>query len=189
MGRRQQPEIRERLLDGCVGHLLEHGLPVTSLTPVAAAVGVSPRMLIYHFATKDRLVRSALIEARRRQRALFDDALRHRPGTPYVDTLASAWATLSGPAARRYVRLFSVVHALPSAETPWPNFPVMAVHDWLPTITAGPRADCHPRADVLATLVLGVVRGLLLDDRATGEHDRAGEAFAAFLDLLAGRGR
>ncbi|MEU7614119.1 TetR/AcrR family transcriptional regulator [Micromonospora sp. NPDC049204] len=189
MGRRPQPEIRERLLDGCVDHLLEHGLPVTSLTPVAAAVGVSPRMLIYHFTTKDRLVRSALIEARRRQRALFEDVLRHRPGTPYVDTLAAAWATLSGPAARRYVRLFSVVHALPPAETPWQDFPVMAVHDWLPTIADGLRADRHPQADALATLVLGVTRGLLLDDRSTGEHDRVGEAFVAFLGLLAGHRR
>ncbi|MEU5782283.1 TetR/AcrR family transcriptional regulator [Micromonospora lupini] len=186
MGRRPQPEIRDRLLDGCVDHLLEHGLPVTSLTPVATALGVSPRMLIYHFATKDRLVRAALVEARRRQRALFDEALRHRPDTRYVDTLAAAWTTLSGPGGSRYARLFSVVHALPPSETPWPDFPTMAVHDWLPTIAAGLRADGHASPDVLATLVLGVARGLLLDDRATGEHDRAAEAYRAFLALLDG---
>jgi AcrR family transcriptional regulator len=185
MGRRRQPEIRQRLLDGCTRYLLEHGLPVGSLRTLADAVGTSPRMLIYHFATKDQLVREALIEARHRQRRLFEDALRQRPGQRYVDTLATAWHTLTGPEARQYVELFSTVHALPPASTPWPDFPTMAVHDWLPFIEAGLHADGHPTPGALATLVLAVTRGLLLDRRATGEHKRADEAYQAFVEMLA----
>ncbi|HYN96363.1 MAG TPA: TetR/AcrR family transcriptional regulator [Pilimelia sp.] len=184
MGRRPQPQIRERLLDGCTRHLLDHGLPVPSLRPLADAVGTSPRMLIYHFGTKERLVMAALIEARHRQRRLFDAALRPRPGTDYADTLATAWRVLAGAEARRYVRLFSAVHAMPPSQLPWEQFPVMAVHDWLPTIEEGLRVGGHPDPGAAATLTLAVVRGLLLDQRATDEGTRADDAYRSFIDML-----
>jgi AcrR family transcriptional regulator len=184
VGRQRQPEIRQRLLDGCTRYLLEHGLPVTSLRPLADALDTSPRMLIYHFTTKDRLVKEALIEARRRQRLLFDAALRHRPGQDYADTLAEAWSTLAGAEGRQYARLFSAIHNLPQTDTPWNQFPVMAVHDWLPTIEEGLHADGYPHPHALATLVLAVARGLLLDERATGEHERASEAYREFVRML-----
>ena len=184
MGRQRQPEIRARLLDGCTRYVLDHGLPVTSLRAVADEVGTSPRMLIYHFSTKEALVRAALIEARRRQRELFDAALRHRSGQAYADTLAAAWTTLTSEQAARYVRLFAAVHTLPATAAPWPEFPVMAVHDWLPTLEDGLRADGHPQPAALATLVLAVARGLLLDEHGTADHARATSAFTAFVTLL-----
>lgn len=185
MGRHPQPEIRHSLLDGCVRFLLAHGLPVVSLRPLADALETSPRMLIYHFVTKDRLVREALVEARRRQLELFQEALRHRPGQDYTTTLALAWETLSGDEARGYVRLFGAVHTLPEGQAPWRDFPAMAVHDWLPTLEEGLRADRHPHPEALATVVLAVTRGLLMDERATGEGERASEAYDEFIRLLA----
>ncbi|MGX1510221.1 TetR/AcrR family transcriptional regulator [Streptomyces collinus] len=56
MGRHKQPEIRDRILDACVDHALRHGLP-DRLEPLAAASGTSARMLIYHFGTRDALLR------------------------------------------------------------------------------------------------------------------------------------
>jgi AcrR family transcriptional regulator len=184
VGRRRQPEIRQRLLDGCTRYLLEHGLPVGPLRALAEAVGTSPRMLIYHFSTKDRLVKEALVEARQRQRRLFDEALRQRPGERYADTLGRAWQTFAGAEARQYLRLFSTVHALPAAHVPWRDFPTMAVNDWLPTIEAGLRADGYQAPDAMATLVLAVARGLMLDERATGDRQRVDEAYQAFIRLL-----
>ncbi|GII80651.1 hypothetical protein Sru01_56330 [Sphaerisporangium rufum] len=184
MGRHPQPEIRDRLLDGAVHHLVAHGLPVTSLRPLAESLGTSPRMLIYHFGTKDRLVKAALVEARRRQLELFRRALRHRPEEDYAVTLAAAWRTLAGPEAEGYVRLFGTVHGLPASDVPWPDFPAMAVHDWLPHLEAGLRAGGHPDPAASATLVLAVLRGLLLDRRATGEHERVDAAFAELTRLL-----
>jgi AcrR family transcriptional regulator len=184
VGRQRQPEIRARLLDGCTRYLLEHGLPVTSLRPLAEALNTSPRMLIYHFATKDRLVHDALIEARRRQRQLFDGALRHQPGRDYADTLSAAWSTIAGEQAYQYVRLFAAVHALPPDEAPWRTFPVMAVHDWLPILEDGLAQGGYAQPQALATLTLAVARGLLLDTRATAERERAKLAYEAFIVML-----
>lgn len=184
MGRRRQPEIRQQLLDECTSYLLEHGLPLVSLRPLADAVGTSPRMLIYHFGTKDRLVRQALLQARQQQRKLVGEALRHRPGQRYADTLTQAWSALTTDQARRYVRLFSAVYALPPEHLPWPDLHVTAVQDWLPLIESGLRADGHPRPQAMATLVLAVVRGLLMDDRATSDGRRSDAAYREFIDLL-----
>ena len=47
---------REELLEKVTDHVLEHGLIGLSLRPVAAAVGTSDRMLIYHFGSRDALI-------------------------------------------------------------------------------------------------------------------------------------
>jgi AcrR family transcriptional regulator len=58
---------REVLLDTVTDHVLGHGLIGLTLRPLAAAVGTSDRMLIYHFESRDRLV-SAVV-ARTSERA------------------------------------------------------------------------------------------------------------------------
>jgi len=59
---------RDDLLDRVSDHVLEHGLIGLSLRPVAAAVGTSDRMLIYHFTSRDAMV-SAVV-ARTSERAV-----------------------------------------------------------------------------------------------------------------------
>ncbi|WP_244931881.1 TetR/AcrR family transcriptional regulator [Nocardioides sp. W7] len=67
-------ERREELLDRVTDHVLEHGLIGLTLRPVAAAVGTSDRMLIYHFGSRDALV-SAVVD-RSTERAIAEvDAL------------------------------------------------------------------------------------------------------------------
>jgi AcrR family transcriptional regulator len=54
---------REQLLDKVTAHVLEHGLIGLSLRPVAAAVGTSDRMLVYHFTSRDALVSAVVARA------------------------------------------------------------------------------------------------------------------------------
>lgn len=71
---------REDLLERVTDHVLEHGLIGLSLRPVAAAVGTSDRMLIYHFASRDALVSEVV--ARTSERAV--QAVAELPGAPNV---------------------------------------------------------------------------------------------------------
>jgi AcrR family transcriptional regulator len=71
---------RAELLEKVTGYVLQHGLIGLSLRPVAAAVGTSDRMLIYHFASRDALV-SAVV-ARATEIAI--DEVRALPGAPTV---------------------------------------------------------------------------------------------------------
>lgn len=58
---------REELLDAATDHVLKKGLIGLTLRPLAAALGTSDRMLLYHFDNRDALV-SAVV-ARSTERA------------------------------------------------------------------------------------------------------------------------
>ena len=179
MGRRPQPEIKQRLLDACTDHALEHGLP-DRLEPLTAATGTSARMLLYHFGTRDALLHAVLRRARQRQLATFGDLLRVRPAEPYTVTLANAWTALSGPTVQPYLRMFGQWRES-AARQMWPDLHRAATTDWLGPLEEGLRSIGRPE---LATLVLAVIRGLLMDLDATGDGARTARAFADFLATL-----
>lgn len=138
---------------------------------------------MYHFGTRDRLLREVLSTARQRQVEVFDEVLRPRAGELYVQTLARAWTELTGPRCAPYLRLFGRLHDT-AEQSLWPDFRRTATLDWLGPLEQGLRTLGQPQ---LATVVLAVVRGLLLDRDATGDSTRTVQAFADFLDMLAGR--
>jgi AcrR family transcriptional regulator len=179
MGRRPQPHLRAGLLDRCTDHALEHGLP-DRLEPLVAATGTSARMLLYHFGTRDELFRAVLVHARQRQLDLFGDLLRVRSGEPYTTTLARAWASISGPEGQPYLRMFSQLRRS-EVERLWPGFRRIATTDWLGPLEDGLRSIGRPE---LATLVLAVIRGLLMDLDATADTARADRAFQEFVRSL-----
>ena len=179
MGRRPRPEIKQRLLEACTDYALEHGLP-DRLGPLATAADTSSRMLIYHFGTRDDLLREILGEARQRQVDAFTELLRVRPDEPYTVTLSHAWSAMTGPHGRPYLRMFSRLHDS-AGEPLWPGFRRIATTDWLAPLETGMRSVGRPE---LATVVLAVIRGLLMDLDATGDGARTDQAFHDFLRTI-----
>jgi AcrR family transcriptional regulator len=179
VGRHRQPEIRQRLLDACTDYALEHGLP-DRLGPLASASGVSSRMLIYHFKTREDLLREILGQARRRQLKIFTDLLRPRPTKPYAATLSHAWFAMTGAPGRPYLRMFGRLHDM-GGEPLWPDFRRAATTDWLAPLEQGMNTIGRPE---LATVVLAVIRGLFMDLDATGDTVRTNEAFQDFLIMI-----
>ena len=179
MGRQKQPEIADRLLEACTDAALAGGLP-DRLEPFAAATGTSTRMLLYHFGTKEALLRAVLRQARARQRRDWEALLRVRPDEDYRTTLARAWAGMTGPAGQRYLAVFNRLRE-DAEQQLWPGFRREATTDWLGPLEEGLRTIGRPE---LATLVLAVIRGLFLDLDATGDTERADQAWAAFVASL-----
>ena len=178
---------RKTLLEAAADHLLAHGLAGVSLRELADATGASSRMLVHHFGSKQGLLTSALGEARRRQRAAFEDRLRARPGQPYPTVLADAWRWLSTEEAQPYLRLFGELHALARQPTsPYADFAQRSVLDWLPVLEDGFLADGADPAEARrsATLTLAVIRGLLLDLHALEDSKRVDAAHELFMELL-----
>ena len=149
-------------------YVLEHGLADLSLRPLAKALGTSPRMLLYDFGSKERLIHEILAEIRRHETSLLDAD---------VHTLDDVWEWISAPEREPFLRLFFeiYVHALGRAEAQ------PLVRDWLAYL----QKRWTPRADATtATLMIAVVRGLLLDRLATGDRARTDDAFRRFTQLL-----
>jgi AcrR family transcriptional regulator len=180
VGRHRQPEIKERLLDACTDHALAHGLP-DRLALLSAATGASSRMLLYHFGTRDGLLRAVLERARERQVEAFTAVMRLRADEPYPATLARAWSVMSGPEGLPYLRVFRRLHD-DAGEPHWPGFRRIATTDWLGVLEEGMRSLGRPE---LATVVLAVIRGLLMDLDATGDEARTERAFHDFLQTIA----
>jgi AcrR family transcriptional regulator len=143
-------------------------------------------MLIHHFGSRDALIAAALVHARGQ---LLDScrAQLAEHGPQDLRGLVSALrAIITDPANRPFFRLFDEVNALAQTQPErFPGFGRASVHDWLPQFTEllGPSNPDDVSAQAQATLALAVIRGLMLDDNATGDHSRIDAAFAVFNGL------
>src|SRR5215472_3530856 len=61
-------EKRARLRARVLQYVLARGLEDLSLRPLAAALGTSARMLVYHFGSRERLVRAVVTDLRRMEK-------------------------------------------------------------------------------------------------------------------------
>src|ERR1019366_4176037 len=179
MGRHRQPQLRQRLLDACTDYALEQGLP-DRLEPPATPARTPSRMLVYHLRARGGLLREILGQARQRQVEAFTDLIRLRPEEAYPVTLARAWSAISGPPGEPYLRMFTRLHVT-AGEPLWPGFRRTATTDWLAPLEDGLRSLGRPE---LATVVLAVIRGLLMDLDATGDTARTNQAFDDFLTTI-----
>jgi AcrR family transcriptional regulator len=188
MARPRDEARRERLRAGARDYLLRVGVSAADLGEMARELGTSARMLVHYFGSKDELIAAAVEDARAQQLALFRDWFEARDDRTVADLLRSLWDLMQTPRAQPYLRLFSEVYTL-SVQQPgrFPGFSTRAaVHDWLPGLETALREGGagEDEARALATLVLAVERGLLLDVHGTGEHERVRAAQYALLRLL-----
>ena len=187
MPRTRDPHAQARLLQAVVDHVLDEGMTDLSLRPLAHAVGVSPRTLLYYFGTKDALVLAVVDEARKRQRALLEGWLRRSAEYDIQTLLLGAWRWLSAPRNERFFRLFFETYGIGlQRRKRYAAFLTGAVDDWVDffrRLLTGGGVDAA-RAANLATILVAVTRGLLLDLLATGDRARANRAFRSFVTAI-----
>ena len=165
--------IRERLLAGAVDYVAEHGVGELSLRPLAAALGTSHRMLIYHFGSKEGLLVEVVREVERRQRETFTQI--DVAGATPSEATRRMWHRLADPSLWPHERLFFEMYGQALQGRPGTEALLEGIIDsWVETGTAmavhmGIPAEV---ARAQARLGVAVIRGLLLDLLATG--DRAG---------------
>ena len=167
---------RDELLERAYDYVLEHGLASVSLRPLAAAIGSSPRVLLFLFGSKDGLVRALLARARADELALLDEV----GGDDLRTTARAVWRWLAAPEHRPVLALWVEAYGRSLVEPggPWAGFARDTVEDWLAVLAAAqPPAERDAAAgEARRTLVLGALRGAMLDLLATGDADRTGAA-------------
>jgi AcrR family transcriptional regulator len=184
MGRSTDERLKTELLAAVVLYVSEAGLADLSLRPLAAAIGTSPRTLLYHFESKEQLLATILDEARKRQRTLLE-AWEGRSAEHDARTLLlRAWQWLAAARHEKVFRLFFEAYGLGLQDRKrYAAFLRGSANDWKAPFTRAFEAHgfSRERATGLATLVVAVIRGLLLDSLATGDRDRADRAFRSFI--------
>ncbi|WP_245790624.1 TetR/AcrR family transcriptional regulator [Streptomyces monashensis] len=179
---------RAQLVDAAVDHVAAHGIADVSLRRLGAAIGVSHRMLIHYFGSKEQLLVEIVRTSERRRRELLSQ-LRLEPGLSSVEAARRLWHRLTDPGLAGQERLFfelcgQALRGRPEA------VPVLdgLVSDWLePLVAAETAAGADPvSARNRARFGLATVRGLLLDLLATGDRAGVDAALEEFLRLYYG---
>ena len=171
-------QARERLLDAAVRHALDAGIADLSLRQLAAAIGTSHRMLLYHFGSREGLLVAVTQAVEEQQRAALLDS-----GVGLQDPRRS-WERLSDPKMWPQERLFFELYAYALRGRPGTEgFLDGIVESWIaPVAAALVEAGADERtARADARLAVAVVRGLLLDLLATGDRAGVTEAYERFL--------
>lgn len=182
---------RESVANAATDYVLEHGLVGLSLRPLAAALGTSDRMLLYHFDSKDDLVATVLRVTNERSSAV----IRALPPSPDVRTaVLDLWAAMTTTALERCQRTYVEAAALGlfgqepyatvvrEANAVW----VVAVADHLVAAGAPPE-----RARRATALIDAAFMGFQLDlplDAGAPEVDRAVADLADAVATIAAQG-
>ena len=190
MGTATASPRRDELLERAYAYVLEHGLVSVSLRPLAAAIGSSPRVLLFLFGSKDGLIRALLSRARADELEAL--ARLRRPGheDELPEVASELWRWLAASEHRGVLKLWleGYARSLVEPEGPWADFARSTVEDWLGLLGEAQPARLRQTDDGLTerTVVLAVLRGALLDLLATGDVDRTTRAVEADLDRIFG---
>lgn len=177
---------RNELLARCVAWFAEHGVGDTSLRTLAASVGTSHRMLIYHFGSREGLLAAVVESVEQGERDLLQRLLRD-VDDPYAAGLAF-WEHVADAAAT-FAPLYFELSGHAMQGQPWAaGLRVWLTSGWTEALTnfwtrLGRPAD---EAGELARVNLAAVRGLLFDLALTGDRaaaDKGMRVLAAGLGL------
>ncbi|MEU4808753.1 TetR/AcrR family transcriptional regulator [Nocardia fluminea] len=183
------PSARETaLLEAAYRYVLEHGLADLSLRPLAAAIGSSPRVLMFLFGNKEGLVRALLARARADELAFLGELADHPAPPDLAAAVDQLWRWLSAPGHQPLLRLWTEAYArsLVDPQGPWSGFAHTTVDEWLTLLANFQPPEQRDTSDAIAarTLALAVLRGALLDLLATGDEPRTTTAVRHHVSAL-----
>jgi AcrR family transcriptional regulator len=183
---------RVELAEAATDYVLEHGLIGLSLRPLAAEIGTSDRMLLYHFAGKDDLVATVIGASTDRAVAL----LRAVPPSRTVRrAVSSIWSAVKSAPLDSCYRLYTEAAALGVlGREPYVTVVRESNERWVSAlvdhlVAAGAHRRAARRA---ANLVDATFTGLLLDLSVAPEHpdqERVVRDVAAAAAAICGQGR
>jgi AcrR family transcriptional regulator len=176
---------RERLLAAAMEHVARHGVGDLTLRSLAAALGTSHRMLIYHFGSKEGLLVAVVQEVEEQQRR-FLASLAVDPSVGRREAIAVMWRHFADTRLWPAERLFFEIYGQALQGRPGTaGFLDGIVGDWIEMLTqySVQLGSSPENARAEARLGIAVMRGLLLDLLATGDRAGADAAVERFILL------
>jgi AcrR family transcriptional regulator len=173
---------KQVILDEVLEYLLEHGVSGLSLRPLAGALNTSPRMLMFHFKSKEGLLQDVMQEVNRRLQtklsALAATAPRRRTAP-----LKMFWEWATRRDNLVYFRLLyeTQIVAILNPE----EYAVTMKQSALDWRGLALQSMSEPfREQPLADVCIAVFDGLLFDFIVTGERRRLTSALDRFISIV-----
>jgi AcrR family transcriptional regulator len=175
---------REELAEQATDYVLEHGLIGLSLRPLAAELGTSDRMLIYHFGSKDELIATVMATSNERSMRI----IRAMPRSATVrSAIVELWDVYTSTKLEACQRMYVEAAALGLfGREPYVGSVRESNQVWLEAITehlrsAGANGD---RAVRLAAIVDAAINGLLFDRPLDADEAEARRVVEDLADAL-----
>jgi AcrR family transcriptional regulator len=188
--RNRNSAAKQRLLAAAAEHIAGTGVSDLTLRGLAAAIGSSHRMLLYHFGSKEALLVEVIKLVEQRQRDALAEIELDDPSPAGITR--AFWRRLSAPELAANERLFFEIYGQALQGRPGTTELLDGIVDgWLAPVVALLDRLGFPSENAAAQARLGiaVTRGLLLDLLATGDrlacdaaieqYIRIGEAYLA----------
>jgi AcrR family transcriptional regulator len=172
---------KDELTAALVDYLLAHGLSELSLRPLAAELGTSARLLIYHYGSKEGLLAAAMQAMHAHLRNSLK-ALAQAKATAGAKPLRRFWDWALAPKNLPYLKLLYELQVL-SARNPAIYGPLLqeAAADWLEEVMRiMPDGE---RDAATASLPIAVFDGLFLELMITGDKQRTTRAIDRFIQI------
>ena len=171
-------------LDRITQHIVENGLSDAALRQLAPIAGTSHRMLIYYFGSRDGLLGAVLHELRGAEsREIFGRATSLRDG------LERCWAYYTAPERQLEMRIFFYLAGQAAHDTGGhASFTDAVVTTWTDELRRrGEEEGLAPdAAQAEARLLVGALRGLLMDRLLTGDVAGTDAAFERLVTTRTG---
>lgn len=167
MPRPPEPEKRDAILDACYAAAREAGSLDLSLAHLAERTGVSARMLVYHFGTREALQRALATRLEAELREHFTAAMRESERRSVGEATLSLWDRISAERSRGVLRLLlDVVHQAQRGDEEARRIAEGEVQAWKHVLAEG--IDDPDVAAGLMLMVLGASVDLLSSGDAAG---------------------
>jgi AcrR family transcriptional regulator len=179
---------RRRLVEAATEFLRTRGVGDLSLRELAAGIGTSHRMLLYHFGSKDGLLVEVARDVEQRQREALTALAAEFDGENAEELTRRFWQRLRAPDLAGLERLFFELygrglHGGADAARLLEGVVDSWVETAAPLLEAAGLSAAEARTQ--ARLGVAVGRGLLLDVLATGEEQAVDDAYELYLTALA----
>ncbi len=181
---------RDEILAGAVEAARADGLSQLTFGRLAKRLGISDRIVVYYFPTKDQLLTEVMLAVGSQLQETLAAAFT-TPATDHVQLARAAWPVVSRPEADPVFALFFEANGLAaSAREPYRTLVTQLVDawiDWLTTFVDGPPELRRREAEG----ALALIDGLLLLRHVAGPDaaDRAAEILGVGSSVDVGPGR
>ena len=172
---------KDELTAALIDYLLTHGLSELSLRPLAAELGTSARLLIYHYGSKEGLLAAAVQAMHAHLRNSLQVLAQAKPAAGSTP-LRRFWDWAVAPKNLPHLKLLYELQVL-AARNPSTYGPLLqeAAADWLEEVMRILPDD--ERDAATASLPIAVFDGLFLELMITGDKQRTTRALDRFIEI------
>ena len=175
-------ERKSELLQAAIEYLLDNGLADLSLRPLAAKIGTSARLLVFHFKSKEGLIEDVLNEVQSRIQTSFVAVVSREPRRP-VAPMKLFWQWATSAQNLPYLRLLYEVHFI-AMQKPrvYARYLQQTSFNWVDLIQSKLPDELRDKAT--ATLCASVFDGLVIELLGTGDLRNTTRSLDLFVQML-----